>query len=187
MAKDSFWFRHDYNARNDEKILELMSEYGAEAYGIYWMLIESMAENENGCIKASLVGGLSHGFRVAKSRLIEIIQCCIRVELLHEKDGNYFSNRLLKHKEERRFFSEKGREGAERKREKNRGALASLNRGKDNTLHNITEIKKGKEFSKDMEFVFFEDGSKQKLGTDQKNLLKMGELKPKDITKGLIN
>ena len=129
MAKDSFWFKHDYNARNDEKILELMSEYGAEAYGIYWMIIESMAENENGCIKATLIGGLSHGFRVAKSRLLEIIQCCIRVELFQEKDGYYLSNRLLRHKNERKFLSEKGKEGAKKKWGSHRGAIGGANRG----------------------------------------------------------
>ena len=183
MAKDSFWFRHDYNARNDEKILELMSEYGAESYGIYWMIIETMAENENGCIKASLLGGLSHGFRVAKTRLIEIIQCCIRVELLHEKDGNYFSNRLLKHKEERKFFSDKGKEGAAIKKEKNRGASGGFNRGKDITGYN--NIKKGINFENGR--VYFEDGSFQELGKDQKALFVDGRIKPSDITKGLIN
>lgn len=45
----------------------------------------------------------------------------------------------------------------------------------------------GDKFSDDKQFVIFKDGSKQRLGKDQKNLLEMGELKPKDITKGLIN
>ena len=183
MAKDSFWFRHDYNARNDEKILELMSEYGAESYGIYWMIIETMAENENGCIKSSLIGGLSHGFRVAKSRLVEIINCCIRVELLHEKDGNYFSNRLLKHKEERKFFSDKGKEGAAIKKEKYRGASGGFNRGKDNTGYNNT--KKGLKIENGK--VYFDDGSFQELGKDQKALFEDGRIKAADITQGLIN
>ena len=64
MAKDSFWFKHDYNARNDEKVLELRSVYGAEGYGVFWMLVESMAETEIGGLKASLIGGLSLGYGV---------------------------------------------------------------------------------------------------------------------------
>ena len=44
MSKDTFWFKHDYNARNDEKILELRSIHGAEAYGVYWMIVETMAD-----------------------------------------------------------------------------------------------------------------------------------------------
>jgi len=111
MAKDTFWFKHDYNARNDEKILELRSICGAEGYGIYWMIVESMADSTNGGINASLMGGLSGGYGVLKPRLIEIITCCVDVGLLYEKDGYYFSNRMLKHKEERKYFSDMGKLG----------------------------------------------------------------------------
>jgi hypothetical protein len=131
MAKDTFWFKHDYNARNDEKILELRSIHGAEAYGVYWMIVETMADNDNGGIKGGLIGGLSHGFGVAKDRLQEIIQCCLDVDLIYEDDGYYFSRRMLRHKEERKFFSDKGKEGAAKKREKYRGALGGLKRGEE--------------------------------------------------------
>lgn len=42
--KDTFYFSHDLNARNDPKILELRSVYGFEGYGRYWVLIEMMRE-----------------------------------------------------------------------------------------------------------------------------------------------
>mgnify|MGYP001572489914 CR=1 FL=1 len=38
MAKDTYYFSHDYNARNDEKILELRVKYGAEGYGLFCTL-----------------------------------------------------------------------------------------------------------------------------------------------------
>jgi len=37
------------------------------------------------------------------------------------------------------------------------------------------------------EYVYFPDNSKQLLGVDQKALYDMGQLKAKDIIKGLIN
>lgn len=37
------------------------------------------------------------------------------------------------------------------------------------------------------DYVYFSDNSKQPLGKDQKSLYQLGALKPKDITKGLIN
>lgn len=49
------------------------------------------------------------------------------------------------------------------------------------------ENKIGDKFSDDGEFVIFKDKTKQRLGKDQKALLEMGQLKPKDVTKGLIN
>jgi hypothetical protein len=116
MSKNSFWFKHDYNARNDEKILELRSEYGVEGYGIYWMLIESMCETSCGGLKASLIGGLSHGFGVAKARLSEIIKFCIEIGLFYDENGTYYSKRLLKHKQERKYLSEMGKIGQEKKK-----------------------------------------------------------------------
>lgn len=179
MAKDTFWFKHDYNARNDEKILELRSIHGAEAYGIYWMIVETMADNDNGGVNASLMGGLSQGYGVLKPRLVEIIKCCIDVGLFHEKDGYYFSNRMLKHKEERKFFSEKGKEGVA-ERERRRGAYGGLKRG---------EQRRGKEniaISFEENFAVFLDGSKQRLGESQLFRLSQQDLKPKDVLKGEI-
>lgn len=175
MAKDTFWFKHDYNARNDEKVLELRSICGAEGYGVYWMIVETMADNDNGGVKASLIGGLSHGYGVAKPKLLEVIACCLSVELFYEKEGFYYSKRMLKHKEERQFYSDKGKEGAAKKWGGYRGANAEERRGEKNIASSFEEG-----------FAIFPDGSKQLLGTSQLFRLKQGDLKPKDIQKGLI-
>ena len=115
MAKDTYYFSHDYNARNDEKILELRVKYGAEGYGLFWMLVETMAENENGGAKASLIGGLSLGYGVPKERLLEFIDYCIEIELFYKDEGFIFSRRMKKHKEFRQELSKKGKEGAEKR------------------------------------------------------------------------
>lgn len=47
MGKKTFYFSHDYNARNDEKIKELIFEHGMEGYGIYWSIIEELYLNAN--------------------------------------------------------------------------------------------------------------------------------------------
>ena len=44
MSKDAFYFKHDSNARNDEKLLEVRRRFGMEGYGIYWAIIEKMRE-----------------------------------------------------------------------------------------------------------------------------------------------
>ena len=180
MAKDTFWFKHDYNARNDEKILELRSIHGAEAYGIYWMIVETMADNENGGIKASLMGGLSQGYGVLKPRLIELIQSCLDIELFYEKEGYYFSNRMLRHKEERKYYSEMGKLGVEI-REKRRVAYGGLKRGEEKRGEKNIAISFDEE-----NFAIFSDGSKQKLGTSQLTRLKLNDLQPKDVEKGQI-
>jgi hypothetical protein len=45
MAKDAYYFSHDSNARNDEKILSLRMELGMEGYGIYWAIIEMLRDS----------------------------------------------------------------------------------------------------------------------------------------------
>lgn len=120
MAKDSFYFSHDYNARNDPKILELRSEYGMEGYGIYWCLIETMAEDDEGVVIATLIGGLSVGYGVPKNRLLEIIQFMIKIGLLHQDNDEIYSLRLREHKNMRKALSDKGKEGAEKRWENER-------------------------------------------------------------------
>lgn len=47
MAKDTFYFSHDYNARNDAKIKKLLSRHGYLGYGIFWAIIEDLYNNAN--------------------------------------------------------------------------------------------------------------------------------------------
>jgi len=124
MAKDSYYFQHDFNARNDEKILELRSRFGAEGYGIFWMLVETMAENANGGVSKSLMGGLSHGYGLPKEKLQKIVDCCVEVGLFKLKKGNYLSDRLLRYKEFRKEMSDFGKQGAEKRWGSHREAIA---------------------------------------------------------------
>ena len=45
MAKKTFFFSHDANARNDEKILAVRMKHGMEGYGIYFAIIEKLLES----------------------------------------------------------------------------------------------------------------------------------------------
>lgn len=115
-TKDTFYFSHDYNARNDEKILEIRSLYGAEGYGVFWMIVETMAENEDGRLNTHLIGGLSLSYGLAIDKLKLIIDSCISVGLFSKDREFIFSGRLSKHKETREEFrkerSESGSKGA---------------------------------------------------------------------------
>jgi len=42
--KDAYYFSHDCNARNDEKVLALRMKLGWEGYGLYWAIIEKLRE-----------------------------------------------------------------------------------------------------------------------------------------------
>lgn len=43
--KDAYYFSHDSNARQDEKILALRMKHGWEGYGLFWALVEKLRES----------------------------------------------------------------------------------------------------------------------------------------------
>lgn len=47
MSKDTFYFSHDYNARNDDKIKSLLRKHGMFGYGIFWAIVEELYNNAN--------------------------------------------------------------------------------------------------------------------------------------------
>ncbi len=178
MAKETFYFQHDYNARNDDKILELRANFGAEGYGVFWMLIETMAENDNGGAKAGLLGGLSLGYGVAKARLLEIVNYCIEIGLLYEENGFYYSKRLQTHKEFRKVLSENGSAGAAKRWGGYKGGHSHPNakerKGKEN-------IEKAIFFEND--FAVFSDGTRQPLNDEQIKKLHTKRIMPNEVEK----
>ena len=104
--RERFYFTHDYGARNDPKILELRAEYGLEGLGLYWCIVEALAEASDGYINPKLLGGLSVGFGITKAKLQEYIDFMIEVELLCEDDMGYYSKRMMEHKQIRKKLSE---------------------------------------------------------------------------------
>jgi len=112
MDKEKYYFQHDYSARNDDKVLEFREKFGAEGYGIFWMILESMAENEDGSISSKYFGGLALNYGIQRQKLEAVITECVRVKLFYKKGCNYFSKRLLKHKDFRKDKSEKAKNSA---------------------------------------------------------------------------
>jgi len=194
MPKETFYFSHDYNARNDEKILELRAEFGPEGYGIFWMIVETMAENENCGIKESLLGGLSLGFGVAKYRLNDIIKKCVELNLFYQSDGYFFSNRLLSHKLHRQKLSESGKKGADLRWGGDKGGYstpyAKERKEKESKEKEKKNKKKKSAVFLDLELgraYFTSDGTVfQELGPEQKKLLEENKLHYYEIIQGEI-
>lgn len=47
-SKNTFYFSHDANAHEDDKIICLMSEYGSQGYGWWWIMVEVLFQ-QDGC------------------------------------------------------------------------------------------------------------------------------------------
>jgi len=96
--KDTYYFSHDSNARNDEKILTLRAEYGYEGYGIYWALIEMMFENEDTALRFSNLKGIAYQFNIDITLLSNIISTAITLLLFESDEKSFWSNSLRKRK-----------------------------------------------------------------------------------------
>ena len=111
--KESFYFPHDYSARNDDKILCIREKYKNEGYAIFFYCLETMAERGDGYILPSLIGGLSLGYGVAKDWLITFLDYCVKIEAFQKDEkGYYYNPRMIKHLEYRKSLSEGGKKGA---------------------------------------------------------------------------
>ncbi len=110
--RETYYFSHDYGARNDPKILELRAEYGLQGLGLYWCIVETLAEAEDGYINLRLLGGLSIGYGTTKTLLQKYINFMIEIELLHEDENGYYSKRMMEHKQVRKRLSNAGKKGA---------------------------------------------------------------------------
>jgi hypothetical protein len=141
MKKDTYYFSHDYNAHNDTKILYMRQDLGMEGYGIYWFLVESLADS-GGILPLRILPVLSKQMDVSLAKLETIIN---QYELFQIIDGQFFSERLTKHLELRNGLSEAGKLGAEVRWgiHKNGGAIGHPNakerKGKEKKVKEIKE------------------------------------------------
>jgi hypothetical protein len=125
MKKDAFYFSHDYNAHNDTKILYMRQDLGMEGYGIYWFLVESLADS-GGILPLKIVPVLAKQMDVTLAKVETIIN---QYDLFQLIDDQFFSQRLMQHLELRNGLSEAGKLGALKRWEihKNGGAIGGAN------------------------------------------------------------
>ena len=103
-----YWFKHDIDARNDDKIVRLRMDMGAEGYGIYFMILELLANSEG--------YKLSDNYKVIAYRINsteELVEQVVQSYGLFEFENDFndlkffYSPRLKKHMEEVLATSEK--------------------------------------------------------------------------------
>jgi len=117
--KDAYYFSHDSNARNDEKMLQIRAKYGWEGYGLFFGIVEILRDSTDYKINTSLIGGLSLALNYPNDKLSLFIEECVKINLLTRKNGYIWSESLLARMrirdEKKALFIESGRRGAEKR------------------------------------------------------------------------
>ena len=152
-SKDTFYFSHDYNAREDEKIKELIFEHGLEGYGIFWALIEMLYQNANAL--RTNYKRIAFELRTQEEKVSSIINdfCLFQIS-----DDIFFSDSVQRRLNEREEKSKKARESANsrwNKKKENANALIEdcernaikENKGNENKGNNFLLKKETKEES----------------------------------------
>jgi hypothetical protein len=135
MPKDTFYFSHDYNARNDEKIKRLIRKHGMQGYGVFWSIVEDLYNNANAL--RTDYEGIAYDYRID----VSIVRSVINDFDLFVFDAEHFGSlSVQKRIDERDSKSVKARESAH-KRWTNANAMQSQCEG------NAIKERKGKEIN----------------------------------------
>jgi len=108
MKSKSYYFSHDYNAANDTKILFLRHQLGMEGYGIYWFLIERLAD-AGGKLPIELIPVLAMQMQSTDIKVKGVIT---QFDLFTIDSGEFWSERLQSHLSLREKLSQSGKNGA---------------------------------------------------------------------------
>jgi len=133
MPKDTFYFSHDYNARNDEKIKRLIRKHGMQGYGVFWSIVEDLYNNAN-ALRLDY-DGIAYDLRSDSDTVFSVIN---DFDLFVFDVNTFGSLSVQKRLDERNDKSIKARESAN-KRWNNANALQSQSDS------NAIKERKGKE------------------------------------------
>ena len=99
------YFSHDYNARNDKKLVNLFMKFGLEGIGAYWCIIEMLYE-ENGYLSLSEYERITFELRTTNDVIKYIV---FDSELIQNDGEKFWSNSVLERLKLRSIKSEKAR------------------------------------------------------------------------------
>ncbi|HNY52929.1 MAG TPA: DUF4373 domain-containing protein [Bacteroidales bacterium] len=92
MAKAEY-FPHDMNARDDPKVMVMMTQLGIEAYGIYWVLIEYLRSQKDYMAPKILIDALSGRYGSSREKFEAVIT---NYSLFEFDDKNFWSPSLIR-------------------------------------------------------------------------------------------
>ena len=123
------YFSHDTDARNEEKILGVRMELGAEGYGMYWMLLEKLAAEKTHVLTLDMAK-LSWDMRCDANKLKKLI-CDFGLFAIDEEQMLFWSEGLMARMEKADAVSSVRSEAGK--------ASAEARRRKANTLNSSTD------------------------------------------------
>lgn len=134
--KDTFYFTHDYNARTDSRIKNLIRKHKMLGYGIYWAIIEDLYQNANAL--QTDFEGIAFDLHT-NEEIIRSVVCDFDLFIIN--DGIFSSVSVQRRLELRNEKSNKARLSAMNRWNKNANALQTHT---DSTAINKSKVNESK-------------------------------------------
>lgn len=91
MEKETNYFPHDFNARNEDKILCMRSKYKLEGYGMYWQIIEMMYEQPEKKLSLNRLDAIAMQMHCKADKVHSFVDACSKDPInLFIKNGEFF-------------------------------------------------------------------------------------------------
>lgn len=138
--KETYYFQHDYNARNDPKLQDVLSEYGVTGIGVFWCIVEQLYE-QDGFLPLKSCKSIAFALHVESN----IVESVVQDFGLFQNDGEKFwSNSVNARLGKRKTISE-SRKLAAIKRWKSTQSQQTQCNSNANAMQDISKEKKSKE------------------------------------------
>lgn len=153
MAKETYYFQHDYEPLSDPKLLALVGEFGASGYGIYWRIVEMLHSDEEHKLKHEryVTIAIAKQMQTNVEQVEHVLEFALDVCKLFISDGEYFwSERVFRNMDKRDEISEKRRKAglaSGKARQKAQNLVEKATHDEHMLTHveqNRTKVRKGK-------------------------------------------
>jgi hypothetical protein len=146
--KDAYYFSHDSNAKDDFKCMLLIEELGLEGYGIFWILVETLREQDNYKYPMKLLSSLARKYNTTKAKMEVVVKNYNLFQI--EDDIFFFSSSLNRRMEIMNQKREQARlagikSGEARRNKKNELTLNGRSTDDEQMLNNKKKVKESKE------------------------------------------
>ena len=145
--KDTYYFSHDYNAKDDPKCVLLIEQLGLEGYGIFWVLIEILREQPEYKYPIALLPALARRFNSTYEKVKAVVTGYGLFKIENEQFfySESLNNRMAVLMEKRRKRSLAGKLGNQARWgqiaiESQCDGKASLSKVKESKVNNIISI-----------------------------------------------
>jgi hypothetical protein len=142
MDKDAYYFPHFCNARSDRKIRRLRKELGIEGYGIYFMVLEVLREQEDFAYPLKDIDLLADDFSASEAKVEAVIKAygLFRVD----DDKFFYSPKLIEYLKPYLERSKRARNAALKRWHGDSNANADANALPKQSPSNASKVKESK-------------------------------------------